>query len=97
MDLNGLAAELAQLRAYLRQKAQSVDDDKAIASVAEAKFEAREGNGAGVLEELAQAGTWVLGIAKDIGVNLATEALKKSLGISPRAWIPWPEILFTNT
>jgi len=69
------------LRASLRQKAQTVEEDKAVASVAEAESEARKGNGTGMLEKLAQAGTWVLGVAKEIGLSLATEALKKSLGL----------------
>lgn len=81
MDLDALASELAELRASLRQKAQTVEEDKAVASVAEAEAEARKGNRPGALEMLARAGNWVLGVAKEIGVKLATEALKKSLGM----------------
>jgi hypothetical protein len=81
VDLDKLAAELVELRAALRQKAQTVEEDKAVAVVAEAESEARKGNGPGALEKLARAGSWVLGVAKDIGVSLAAEALKKSLGM----------------
>jgi len=80
-DLRALSGELSQLRTALRQKAQSLEDDKAIAAVAEAEAEANQGNGPGVVQKLAAAGTWVLGVAKEIGVKLATEALQKSLGI----------------
>jgi hypothetical protein len=80
-DLTALAAELEQLRITLRQKAKTVEEDKAIASVGEAESEARNGNGPGVLQKLATAGTWVLGIAKEIGVKIATEALTKSLNL----------------
>jgi hypothetical protein len=80
-NLDALASELTQLRKTLRQKAETVDQDKAVASVAEAEAEARKGNGSGVLEKLAHAGTWVLDVAKEIGASLVTEVLKKSLGM----------------
>jgi len=80
-DLAVLAAELEQLRQTLRQKAQTVDEDKAVASVGEAASEARNGNGPAVLQKLASAGAWVLGVAKEIGVKIATEALSKSLNL----------------
>lgn len=80
-DLADLASELEQLRQMLRQKAQTVEEDKAVASVAEAASEARNGNGPAVLQKLANAGTWVLGVAKEIGVKIATEALSKSLNL----------------
>jgi hypothetical protein len=80
-SLTALAAELEQLRITLRQKAKTVEEDKAVASVGEAESEARNGNGPGVLQKLATAGTWVLGIAKEIGVKIATEALTKSLNL----------------
>jgi hypothetical protein len=80
-DLTTLATELAQLRQALRQKAQTVEEDKAVASVGEAEFEAREGNGPAVIQKLANAGTWVLGVAKEIGVKIAAEVLTKSLNL----------------
>jgi len=80
-DLTALAAELEQLRQILRQKAQTIEEDRAVAYVGEAESEARKGNGAAVLQKLATAGTWVLGVAKEIGVKIATEALTKSLNL----------------
>jgi hypothetical protein len=81
IDLDALGSELAKLRSSLREKAQTPEEDKAVATIGEAELEAKKGNGAGVLSKLALAGTWVLGVAKEIGVKLATEALKKSLGM----------------
>jgi hypothetical protein len=81
VDLNVLAAELSQLRGALRQKPTTVDEDKSIATVAEAEAEAKNGNGPGAIAKLAKAGTWVLGVAKEIGVTLAAEVLKKSIGL----------------
>lgn len=80
-DLNVLASELAQLRSALRQKAQTIEEDKAVVAVAEAESEAKSGNGPGAMQRLAAAGAWALNVAKEIGVKLATEALKKSLGM----------------
>ena len=81
VDLNALAAELSQLRGTLRQKATTVDEDKSVATVAEAETEAKNGNGPGTLAKLAKAGTWVLEVAKEIGVPVAVEVLKKSIGL----------------
>jgi hypothetical protein len=80
-DLTALATELEQLRMTLRQKAKTVEEDKAVASVGEAESEARKGNGPGVLQKLAAAGAWVLDVAKEIGVKVASEALTKSLNL----------------
>lgn len=57
IDLNSLAVELAQLRAALRQQAQSVDEDKAVLAVSEAESEAKSGNGPKVLENWLQQAT----------------------------------------
>jgi phosphoenolpyruvate carboxylase len=80
-DLNTLATELAQLRTALRRKAETVEEDRAVVAVAEAESEAKNGNGPAVFQKLAVAGNWVLGVAKDIGVKMATEALTKAVGL----------------
>jgi hypothetical protein len=49
--------------------------------VAAAEEAADKGDGPAALRYLKSAGTWTLGIAKDIGVKLATEALKKVTGL----------------
>jgi hypothetical protein len=80
-DLAALATELPQLRSELRKKAETTEQDKAIAAVGEAEEEAKKGNGPGVMEKLAKAGLWVLDVAKDIGSKVAVEAIKASLGL----------------
>jgi hypothetical protein len=81
MSLATLSAELAELRKSLRAKAQTAEDDQAVVAVGEAELEAKKGNGPGTFEKLARAGKWALGIAEEIGVKLAVEALSKSLGV----------------
>lgn len=80
-DINALAAELAQLRSSLRQKAQTVEEDKSVVAISEAEVEAKAGNGPGTLQKLATAGIWALGVAKEIGVKVATEAIEKAAGL----------------
>lgn len=80
LDLPKLAEELARLRAALRQEAKDEPRaDEAIGSLAAAEKAARQGDSAGVLSHLKAAGAWTLGIAKEIGVPVAVEALKRAL------------------
>jgi hypothetical protein len=81
IDLDTLAEELETLRKTARAKADTAEEDQAVAAVGAAALQAKKGNGAGTLERLAAAGAWVLDIAKDLGVKLAVEALSKSLGL----------------
>jgi hypothetical protein len=81
IDLTVLATELGELRKSLRAKADTPENDQAVAAVGEAEGEAKKGNGPAALEKLARAGKWALGIAEEIGVKLAVEALGKSLGV----------------
>ena len=55
------------------------EQDKAIGAVADAEEAAIKGNGPAALRYLKSAGTWALGIAEKIGVNVATEALKRAM------------------
>jgi hypothetical protein len=81
IDLATLSSELEELRKPLRAKAETPEEDQAVAAVCEAQLEAKKGNAPGVLEKLSRDGKWALGIAEQIGVKLAVEALSKSLGI----------------
>lgn len=81
IDLNALAQELATLRNRLKQEIQSVEHDASIGTLAEAEREAKNGNGAKALEYLAKSGKWVLDVANKIGVEVATSALKTSMGL----------------
>jgi hypothetical protein len=80
-DMNSLTNELTLLRAALRKRAQTIEEDKAVVAVADAEVEAQAGNGPGVLQKLATVGKWGLSIAKEIGVKVAAETIQKSLGM----------------
>ena len=81
VDLNQLAAELAQLRTALRKANPDGEHDAEMGKVAEAETAARAGDRKGVLGALAAAGRWTLGIAKDVGVAVATQALENAMGV----------------
>ena len=55
------------------------EQDKAIGAVADAEEAAAKGDGPAALRYLKSAGTWTLGIAEKIGVNITTEALKRAM------------------
>jgi len=80
-DLQALADDLGKLRSALRQRAQTVDEDQSVAAVGEAESEAKSGRGPELLQKLAKAGKWALGVAQEIGVKVAVQALQKSMGL----------------
>jgi hypothetical protein len=82
IDLPRLDEELSTLRSKLRERAETPEEDKAIAAIADAQIEAKKGNGSKVLEYLAKAGNWTLDVAKEIGVKVASEALKQAISIN---------------
>jgi hypothetical protein len=82
-NMEGLADELARLRAALLTKAQSPEDYAALGAVAGAEVAAKAGDASRVsqaLSNLGSAGKWALGVAKDIGVEIAAGVLAKSIG-----------------
>jgi hypothetical protein len=80
IDLPKLAEELGRLRAAMKGEATGTrEQDKAIGAVADAEEAAAKGDGAAALRYLKSAGTWALGIAKEIGAKLAVEALSKAM------------------
>lgn len=81
IDLPSLAQELSTLRIKMRERATEPEQDEAIGAIAAAEREVKNGNGSKVLESLAKAGKWALDTAKEIGVNVAVEAIKAALGI----------------
>jgi hypothetical protein len=81
VDLNAVADELAKLRQAVKAKASTAEQDEAIGALAQAEKAARKGDGPTVLSKLAACGQWVLGVAKDIGVELAAALIQKSLGL----------------
>jgi hypothetical protein len=81
VNLSDLAAELSRLRDELAAGPSSQDHERAVAEVEAAVEAARSGNGPRVLALLSRAGKWVLNVATQIGVPVATAALKQALGV----------------
>jgi hypothetical protein len=77
--LDELAEQLAELRRALIDSADSADRGVAVGAVSQAEIAARNGDQAGVWANLARAGKWVLDTAKEIGVDLAAEAITTAL------------------
>jgi hypothetical protein len=85
-DLLQLSKELEQLRFALLDKAKEASDYMAIGTVAQAETAAKEGNRSGVskyLSGLGAAGSWVLGVAKDIGIQVAVAEIKSHSSLPP--------------
>jgi len=85
IDLSRLADELSLLRQALRAEANLPEHDIALGAVAAAERCSREGDARGAMANLKSAGKWCLDIASKIGVSVASEAIKSSLGIGKGA------------
>jgi hypothetical protein len=72
---------LAILRAELLKEAKEPEHYTTIGTIASAETAAEKGDGPKALECLKAAGKWTLDVASKIGVSVATEAIKKSMGI----------------
>lgn len=81
IDVTTLAKELPLLLEELKKQATEGTHYKAIGEVADAQKAAEQKDGSKTLEYLAKAGQWVLDIAKNIGVPVATKALAIALGL----------------
>jgi hypothetical protein len=79
LDIEALAEELGRLRVALREHGSEPEHDLALGEVAAAEKAAKEGDSDGALRHLKQAGQWALGVATEIGVPVATAALKSVL------------------
>lgn len=85
-NLGPLLEELTRLREAIAIKAHDPEHYIAVGTLASAEIAAKEGNGPKVskaLSSLGNVGHWVLDTAKDIGVKLATEAIKQQMGLPP--------------
>lgn len=80
-DLPQLAGELGRLRSELKRLAETPEQDAAVAEVAHAQAAAQKGDGPTMLSRLSKAGSWAFGVSTQIGVALAAEAIKRSLGM----------------
>jgi hypothetical protein len=79
--IEDLATELSALGTAMRSAASEPEHELSIGAVAAAEAAARAGDGVRTLEYLKKAGSWALDVATQIGVNLASSALKGSLGV----------------
>ncbi len=80
-DLGKLAEELVRLREAMERDAVAPEEKLAVGAVAAAEQSARQKDGPKVVEYLKTAGKWALSVAEKIGVDLAKEALKGTLGL----------------
>jgi hypothetical protein len=81
IDLNQLAEELSQLRSRAKKAAHIPDNLVVVKEIEAAEIAAKEGKGAKLLQHLKKAGLCALEVSKDIGTALATEVIKKSMGL----------------
>jgi hypothetical protein len=81
VDLGKLAEEHARLRVAMDRDAAAPGEKLAVGAVAAAEECARRKDGPKVVEYLKTAGRWALGVAEKIGVSVASEAIKGSLGM----------------
>jgi hypothetical protein len=83
-DLSVLASEFEKLRVALLSKANSPEDYTAIGVIAQAETAAKQGEAPLISRAISALGTasgWVLSVAKEIGVPLATAELKSHLNL----------------
>src|SRR5262249_2518892 len=78
-DFDRLADELAELRLRMCQRVVDPAQLKALDAVNKAEEAARGKDQRTALDQLRKAGQWALDIATKIGVQVATDALKKAL------------------
>jgi hypothetical protein len=81
LDMKALAAELATLRASMRQQGTEIEHDQAIASIGAAESAAKNQDGAGALGHLKSAGQWAFDVATKIGTTVAAKAIQTAIGL----------------
>lgn len=83
VDLNALTSELEQLRKHLQQSASSSSDYQRLALLSEAEELAKKRDGGRAMEVLSKVGKGALGVAKDIGTEIAAKVIAQSMGLAP--------------
>jgi hypothetical protein len=78
-ELAQLATELEQLRVALLSRAKTAEETLAAGKVAEAQIAAKDADSNKVVAALKSAGKFALDVAKDIGVSVAAEVIKRAL------------------
>jgi hypothetical protein len=85
IDVRELAKELARLHAQMQADMKGGPDlperQAAVGAVEAAEEAAKEGDRTTALQRLTGAGQWALDVATKVGVGIATEALKISMGM----------------
>jgi hypothetical protein len=81
IDMRTLAVELAALRHEMGQAATEPEQAITIGQIAAAEIAAKRGDLSSVVCQLKSAGKWAFDVATKIGVNVASEAIKKSMGL----------------
>lgn len=76
-----LMRELSELREALKDKSYTIEQDQAVGEIADAEQAAKAGDGPGAIKHLKSAGKWVLDVSTNLGTNIATELIKKSMGL----------------
>jgi hypothetical protein len=72
--------QLGRLREYLTTKAKTSDEFIAISEVVKAESASQNKDGKTVVNHLKNAGRWVFEAARDIGVDLVAELIKRQMG-----------------
>jgi hypothetical protein len=80
VDVASVVPELSRVVEVARQRASTPEQFDELSAVSKAISEGKKGNNAGLIERLTKAGEWMLDIAKEIGVDVAAEAIKKAIG-----------------
>ncbi len=76
-----LARELSELRRVLKNRSQTIEQDQAVGEIANAEQAVQAGDGPGAIKYLKTAGKWVLDVSTNLGTNIASELIKKSMGL----------------
>jgi uncharacterized protein YjbI with pentapeptide repeats len=79
VDFARLADELGRLKQELQKTAQSPDQYRFLAEVAQAEAAARAQDGLKVVEHLRMAGQWAFDAAQEVGVDAAADFIRKAI------------------
>lgn len=80
-DYEKLTLELKMLRKKLSATAESPEELRAVADVADAEIASTKKDGSKVISSLKAAGKWVWDQAKEIGPSILAELIKKLIGV----------------
>jgi ribosomal protein L11 len=78
--MSQLADDLQRLAAKLDEQSRTPKQQAELEQVQKAAVAARQGDKTSVWEHLTQAGKWVLGIARDVGVEVAAAVISAAIG-----------------